>query len=347
MHADPGVNTVDEEAAAAFRRMWTLVLASCWVLWMDNCYRAQYTTNSDKSDRSQNCTSMAVLQLKKRPTYWAGHRTTEDLASRLTTVVRAPDQRKAGISKTLRDVGYADGCVPDAANVRASLDVKRDTTGVQAQVWHLFALSKEMVTGGVSLFNLLHSAKDTAQRTDRGVLPLVDANMHYRILKLWYVAKNQRFNMRAYLRHVAIVYLVWHAYRCLVTQPFRVFRLVPTYIQKGLLRPGSTILSYPKLIVMGESIAALMLAPPMILRHYRCKEHAATAISGCDTAHANKAVVTYAGSTLLSEWRPLLLYLGHLVRECNWSGEKNGTGLRAQEVLQLSLCLLRRLRRGQ
>ena len=49
---------------------------------------------------------------------------------------------------------------------------------------------------------------------------------------------------------------------------------------------------------------------------------------------------------LLSEWCPLLLYLGHVVRECNWSGENNATGSRAQEVLQLSLCLLRRLRRG-
>ena len=35
-----------------------------------------------------------------------------------------------------------------------------------------------------------------------------------------------------------------------------------------------------------------------------------------------------------------------LVRECNWAGENNGTGSRAQEVLQLSLCLLRRLHRG-
>ena len=49
---------------------------------------------------------------------------------------------------------------------------------------------------------------------------------------------------------------------------------------------------------------------------------------------------------LLSELCPLLLYLGQVVQECNWSGENNTTGSRAQEVLQLSLCLLRRLRRG-
>ena len=42
----------------------------------------------------------------------------------------------------------------------------------------------------------------------------------------------------------------------------------------------------------------------------------------------------------------MLLYFGHLVRECNWAEEKNGTGSRAQEVLQLILCPLWRLRRG-
>ena len=46
------------------------------------------------------------------------------------------------------------------------------------------------------------------------------------------------------------------------------------------------------------------------------------------------------------EWCPLLFYLGHLVGECNWAGGNNSTGSRAQEVLQLSFCLLRRLGRG-
>ena len=119
-----------------------------------------------------------------------------------------------------------------------------------------------------------------------------------------------------------------------------------TYLWKGLLPPGSTILSYPKLIVMEKIIAALMLATPRILRPYRRKAQAATAISGRDTAYANRAAVANAVLHLLSEWCPLLLYLGHLVWECNWSGENNSTGSRAQEVLQLSLCLLRRLRRG-
>ena len=217
---------------------------------------------------------------------------------------------------------------------------------MQAPVWRPLALSKERVTRGVGLLNLLHFAKDTAQQTNRVLTLLVDKNIHYRILKLLYGARNQRWNMRAYLRYVPVVYGVWHAYKFVITQTFRVFWPILTYLRKGLLRPGSTILSCSKLIVMEKAIAALMLATPRILRLYCPKAQAATAISGRDTAHANRAAVANAVLHLLSEWCPLLLYLGHLVRECNWSGENNGTGARAQEVLQLSWCLLRWLRRG-
>ena len=143
-----------------------------------------------------------------------------------------------------------------------------------------------------------------------------------------------------------VIYGVWHAYKFVVTHTFRVFWRILTYLRKGLPRPGSTILSYPRLIVMEKTLAALMLATPRTLRPYRRKAQAATAISRHDTAHANRAAVVNAVLHLLSESCPLLLYLGHVVRECNWSGENNGTGSRAQEVLQLSLCLLRRLRRG-
>ena len=224
---------------------WSLVFSSCCVLWIDNWYRAQYTTHPGESDRSQNCTAMAVLQLKQRPTYWAGHPAIEDLAARITTVARALQQRERRIPQTLRDMGYADGCAPDTGNVRAPLDVRRDARTVQSPVWRPFALSKEKVTGGVDLLNLLHFAKDVAQQTNRVLPLLVDKNIHYRILKLLYGAKNQRWNMRAYLGYVPVVYSVWHAYKFVVTHTFRVFWPILTYLRKGLLRPGSTILSYP------------------------------------------------------------------------------------------------------
>ena len=318
--ADTAADTVDKEAAAPLKATWTLVLASCCVLWMDNWYRVQYTTHPDESDRSQSCTAIAVLQPKQRQTYWAGHPAIEDQAARVTTVARALQQRERRIPQTLRDMVYSDGCLPDTGNVRAQLDVRRDTRTVQAPVWRPFALSKKKVTGRVGLLNLLQFAKDTAQQTNRVVPLLADENIHYRILMVLYRAKKQRWNMRAYLQYVPVVYGVWHAYNFFVTHTFRVFWPILTYLRKGLLRLGSTILSYPKLIVMEKTVAALMLATPRILRSYHRKAQAATTISGRDRAYANRAAVANAVLHLLSEWCPLLLYVGHLVRECNWTG---------------------------
>ena len=132
---------------------------------------------------------------------------------------------------------------------------------------------------------------------------------------------------------------------CCYTE-LRVFWAVLTYLQQGLLRPGSTVLSYPKHIVMEKTIAALMVATPRILHPYRRRPEAATAISAREAAHAHRAAVANAVLCLLSKLCPLLLYLGHLVRQCNWAGANTVTGSRVQGVLQLSLCLLRRLRRG-
>ena len=145
---------------------------------MDNWYREQYTAHPDESDRSQNCTAMAVLQLKQRPTYCAGHPAIEDLAAQITSVARALQQRETRVPQTLRDMGYADGCVPDTGNTRALLDVTRGTRTVQAPVWRPLALSKEKLTGGVGLLNLLHFANDTAQQTNRVLSPLVDEKIH-------------------------------------------------------------------------------------------------------------------------------------------------------------------------
>ena len=216
---------------------------------------------------------------------------------------------------------------------------------MQAPVWRPLALSKEKVTGSVGQLNLLHFAKDTAQQTNRVLPLLVVGNIHYRMLKFLYSAKNQRWNMRAYLRYVPVGYGVWHALKFVVTHTFRFLWPILTYLRKDLLRPGSTILSYPKLIIMEKTIAALMLATHRVLCPYRRKGQAATAISCLDTVQANRAAVGKAVLHLLWEWCPLLLYLGHLVRECNLSGEKNITGSRDQEVLQFSLCFLQRLRR--
>ena len=71
--------------------------------------------------------------------------------------------------------------------------------------------------------NLLQLVNDILQQTNRVLPLLVDENIHYTILKLLYGAKNQRWNMRAYLRYAPVAYGVWRAYKFVVTQTFRVF----------------------------------------------------------------------------------------------------------------------------
>ena len=72
-----------------------------------------------------------------------------------------------------------------------------------------------------------------AQQTNRVFPLLVDENVHYRIPKLLYGAKNQGLNIGANLQYVPVVYGVWHAYRFVVTHTFWVFWPILTYLRKG------------------------------------------------------------------------------------------------------------------
>ena len=64
--ADAAADTVDEQAAAALKATWSLVLSSCCVLWIDNWYRAQYTTHPDESDRSQTTQNYIDAQITEQ-----------------------------------------------------------------------------------------------------------------------------------------------------------------------------------------------------------------------------------------------------------------------------------------
>ena len=43
---------------------------------------------------------------------------------------------------------------------------------------------------------------------------------------------------------------------------------------------------------------------------------------------------------LLTQYCPILLYLGHPVRQCNWAGETANTGVFAYERVQIVMCYL-------
>ena len=49
---------------------------------------------------------------------------------------------------------------------------------------------------------------------------------------------------------------------------------------------------------------------------------------------------------LLTQYWAMLIYLGHLVTQCNWAGETTNRGVFASEGLQIVMCLLDRLNMG-
>ena len=94
------------------------------VLWMDNWYNKQFTTNPDKNDKSLNATALAVLLLKDAPRYWHGHPSLEDLERRVPIVARMLGNTEGTFARILHDLGFA-SLRPVVRNITAPLDIIR------------------------------------------------------------------------------------------------------------------------------------------------------------------------------------------------------------------------------
>ena len=116
----------------------------------------------------------------------------------------------------------------------------------------------------------------------------------------------------------------------------------------GCLGVGKTVGSYPKLRVMGRTIAGILKGAPHFLRQLRRKLNRLQAVAdhGGTAIDRLKSQVCKAMVTLLQNWCPLVLCCVLLVRQRNWSGRHPGTAIDAQNVLRLVFSLLSELRRA-
>ena len=202
------------------------------------------------------------------------------------------------------------------------------------------------MSGNVSLLNLLQFTRDLAQHTRPVVPVLCDENIHYRICKMMYGEKTTGWNVRLFLRSQPILYGFWHAYKFCVTQTFRSFWPIVTFFRKGLLRSGDTVPCFPKLITMEITVGALLLGMGPHIRRLNRKCHSLGLARPVNRQGRLRYAVCKAIQVLLTEYCPMLLYLGHLVGHCNWAGETANTGVFASEGLQIVMCLLDRLNMG-
>ena len=155
--------SVKEKAAVRLQTTLNKIHQQWVVLRMDNWYNKQITTNPDKNDQSLNATALAVLLLRDAPRYWHGHPSLEELERRVPVVARMLGNTEGTFTRILRDLGFA-STRPVVRNIRAPLDIIRPVPAKRAH-WRPLCLSKEKVSGNVSLLNLLQLTRDLAQHT--------------------------------------------------------------------------------------------------------------------------------------------------------------------------------------
>ena len=336
--------SVKERAAVRLQTTWNKIHQQWVVLWMDNWYNKQFTTKPDKNDKSLNATALAVLLLRDAPRYWQGHPSLEELERRVPVVARMLGNTEGTFARILRDLGFA-STRPVVRNIRAPLDIIRPVPARRPH-WRSLCLSKEKVSGNVSLLNLLQFTRVLPQHTQPVVPVLCDENIHYRICKMMYGGRTTGWNVRLFLRSHPILYGFWHAYKFCLTQTFRSFWPIVTFFRKALLRSGDTVPCFPKLITMEITVSALLLGMGPHIRRLNRKCYSLGLARSANRRSRLRYAVCKAMQVLLTQYCPMLLYLGHLVRQCNWSGETANTGVFASEGLQIVMCLLDHLNMG-
>ena len=145
--------SVKERAAVRLRTTWNKIHQQWVVLWMDNWYNKQFTTNRDENDKSLNATALPVLLLRDAPRYWHDHPSLEELERRVPVVARMLGNTEGTFAGILRDLGFA-STRPVVRNIRALLDIICPVPAKRPH-WRPLFLSKEKVSGNVSLLNLL------------------------------------------------------------------------------------------------------------------------------------------------------------------------------------------------
>ena len=113
--------SVKERAAARLQTTWKKIHKQLVVLWMDNWYNKQFTTNPDKNDKSLNATASAILLLRDEPRYSHGH---PSLERHVPVVARMLGNTQGTFARVLRDLGFA-STRPPVRNIRAPLDIIR------------------------------------------------------------------------------------------------------------------------------------------------------------------------------------------------------------------------------
>jgi hypothetical protein len=329
-------------ANRAARKTWLFVHRKPVVLWIDNYFYGTSAQRAPHKDPSQNATAMAMFVQTDAFPYFAGQPALRELYRAIggvATQLRNEDRRIPSTLRTLRaDANWA--------TLRCPLDKLRDPKVVTGPKWRPLMLTPEVISSTKGLVNSLRFAADMKDHLSGLVPVLVDENIHYRTLKLLYGQKMAQWRVPEALRHVPLLYGVWHAYKFCVTHVARRFYPLVVYFRKGTLKPGEKVSMYPEFATVEHLFAALLKASGMYLHRLRRKVEALRAQRNQSSRHMNRYYVASAVQLLITEYIPVLVQLGTLVRDCGWQHNRQNTGDQAQKVLKLAFVILSQLQKS-
>ena len=338
-------HALPERAAARLAETWEWIRGSPCIAWIDNFYAGARGVQPDETN-DLNTTAIAIIRLRSPFPYFHGQPSLTDMhrkVHRVGTVLRNTDVRFAEV---LRHMGVSVARSPKFRNIRQPLDVVRDPQSVDGPQWRPLHLSAEQVTGTTGLVNVLQWLHDNRSHT-AGLFPmLADENIHYRVLKLLYGNQMGRWDVPAKLRYIPLVYGVWHAYKVAVTVVFRKFLPFVSYLRYGTLGAGKTIGTNPSLGLMERTIGCLLKCMGPHVMGVRRKAQRADREASRSPTRRNLLRKGIARGMLLlcTEYAPMLLYIGFLVREGSWNSPGANTSNETAIAVQKSvLCLLKHL----
>jgi hypothetical protein len=261
----PSLHTRAGEAADT---LLTLLESEQVVLWVDNWYCQRYGVNPEFPCRSMDVTAMAMLVLSSTATATPAGRTRSRMLPAfpgqrpLSTVIGYVGEMATSLSAVCDDLLRAvQGIAAVAIQpswIRVPLDLSRHR-GRSLQ-WRSLTLSEHRVSANTELLNVLTDVCGLQQRAGRVLPLLIDEKVFYAVCRLLYSKVHASVDCALWLRHVPLLFGVWHAYKHTLTLVYRRFFALFALVElTGCPALGASVRCQRKVMYMEKVVATLLL----------------------------------------------------------------------------------------
>ena len=177
----------------------------------------------------------------------------------------------------------------------------------------------------------------------RGTVPfLIDMKIFYALLKMLFGAGYAPWRVDQFLLGHPLLYGVWHPYNYSAEITYKAFAPIIKFLEQGWdPKVGAVVPMKIKLRHMAKTIVGLFLATAA----NKARPDSTTQVLMSNLAELSDAQrlglkCLLALKTPLYSYRPALLALGVLVRECNWNDRSLNSSAAAKECIGMSTVLM-------